>query len=217
MGLPIMSNANQPQMRNMTKKGVFIVIEGLDGSGKTTQSKILANKLSENHKVLCTAEPSHGKVGTFIRNECLYEEKRLPTEVEALLFAADRVEHLQTELAPALSEGKIVICDRYIYSSLAYQGSAGLSLDWIKTINARALEPDFALYIDVPPERVLERLQRKKSVMETLETQRKVREIYLKYVEKGELIRIDGDKNKDAVAQELFFKVLSMLKKANFN
>jgi dTMP kinase len=212
-----MSNANQPQMRNMTKKGFFIVIEGLDGSGKTTQSKILANKLSEDHKVLCTAEPSHGKVGTFIRNDCLYEEKRLPTEVEALLFAADRVEHLQTELTPALSEGKIVICDRYIYSSLAYQGSAGLSLDWIKTINARALEPDFALYIDVPPERVLERLQRKKSVMETLETQRKVREIYLKYVEKGELIRIDGDKNKDAVAQELFLKVLSLLKKANFN
>jgi dTMP kinase len=201
----------------MTKKGVFIVIEGLDGSGKTTQSKILANKLSENHKVLCTAEPSHGKVGTFIRNGCLYEEKRLPTEVEALLFAADRVEHLQTELAPALSEGKIVICDRYIYSSLAYQGSAGLSLDWIKTINARALEPDLALYIDVPPERVLERLQRKKSVMETLETQRKVREIYLKYVEKGELIRINGDKNKDAVAQELFLKVLSLLEKANFN
>jgi dTMP kinase len=204
-------------MRNMTKKGVFIVIEGLDGSGKTTQAKILAKKLSENHKVLCTAEPSHGKVGTFIRNDCLYEEKRLPTEVEALLFAADRIEHLQTELAPALSEGKIVICDRYIYSSLAYQGSAGLSLDWIKTINARALEPDFALYIDVSPERVLERLQRKKSVMETLETQKKVREIYLKYVEKGELIRIDGDNNKDAVAQELFLKVLSLLKKANFN
>ena len=217
MGLPIMSNANQPQMRNMTKKGVFIVIEGLDGSGKTTQSKILANKLSENHKVLCTAQPSHGKVGTFIRNDCLYEEKRLPIEVEALLFAADRIEHLQTELAPALSEGKIVICDRYIYSSLAYQGSAGLSLDWIKTINARALEPDFALYIDVPPERVLERLQRKKSVMETLETQKKVREIYLKYVEKGELIRIDGDKNKDSVAQEVYFMVMSLLKKANLN
>ena len=200
----------------MTKKGVFIVIEGVDGSGKTTQAKILANKLSEKHKVLYTAEPSHGKVGVFIRNDCLYEERRLPTEVEALLFAADRIEHLQNELAPALSEGKIVICDRYIYSSLAYQGSAGLSLDWIKTINARALEPDFALYIDVPPEQVLERLQRKLSVMETLETQKKVREIYLKYVEKGELIRIDGEKDKAAVAQELFLKVLSLLKKANF-
>jgi dTMP kinase len=212
-----MVNANQQKMRNMTKKGIFIVIEGLDGSGKTTQAKILAKKLSENHKVLCTAEPSQGKTGNFIRNDCLYEEKRLPTEAEALLFAADRIEHMQTELAPALSEGKIVICDRYIYSSLAYQGSAGLSLDWIKTINAHALEPDFALFIDVPPERVLERLQRKKSVMETLETQKKVREIYLKYVEKGELIIIDGNRSKDIVAEELCSKVLSLLKKANFN
>ena len=75
---------------------------------------------------------------------------------------------MQNEIAPALAEEKIVICDRYIYSSLAYQGSTGLSLDWIKTINARALEPDFSIFIDVPPERVLERLQRKKSVMETL-------------------------------------------------
>jgi dTMP kinase len=199
----------------MTKKGVFIVIEGLDGSGKTTQATLLANKLSKNHNVLSTAEPSHGKIGTFIRRDCLYEQTRLPTEAEALLFAADRIEHMQKELAPALSQGKIVICDRYVYSSLAYQGGAGLSLDWIKTINARALEPDFALYIDVSPERVLERLRRKRSVMETLETQQKVRGIYLKYVEKGELIIIDGDRIKDAVAQELYSKVLDLLKRAD--
>jgi len=198
------------------KKGVFIVIEGLDGSGKTTQASLLANRLSENHKVLFTAEPSNGKIGTFIRHDCLYEQTRLPTEAEALLFAADRIEHMQNDLVPALSQGKIVICDRYIYSSLAYQGGAGLSLDWIKTINARALEPDFALYIDVTPERVLERLLRKRSVMETLETQQKVRGIYLKYVEKGELMLIDGDKSKHAVAQELYSIVLNLLKRADF-
>ena len=140
--------------------------------------------------------PADGKIGTFIRESCLYEEKRLPTEAEALLFAADRIEHMQNEIAPALTEGKIVICDRYIYSSLAYQGSAGLSLAWIKTINARALQPDFSIFIDVSPERVLERLQRKKSVMETLEIQQKVREVYLKFVENGELIRIDGENQK---------------------
>ena len=106
-----------------------------------------------------------------------------------------------------------MICDRYIYSSLAYQGSAGLSLDWIKTINARALVTDFALYIDVSPEHVLERLHRKRSVMETLETQRKVREIYLKYVEKGELIMVDGDKLKEQVADELFLKIDYLLGK----
>lgn len=196
----------------MVKKGIFMVIEGLDGSGKTTQAVLLAEKLSKNHPVMLTAEPSRGKIGTFIRDCCLYEQTRLPTEAEALLFAADRIEHMQKELKPALNEGKLVICDRYVYSSLAYQGSAGLSLDWIKTINARALQPDFSLFLDVSPERVLERLQRKKSVMETLETQQKVREIYLKYVEKGELIRIDGDKTREVVANELFVTVAELLK-----
>ncbi len=155
----------------MGKKGVFICIEGLDGSGKTTQSKLLTARLSEKYGAVYTAEPSRGKIGAFIRDCCLYEGKRLPTEAEALLFAADRIEHMQNEIAPALAEGKIVICDRYIYSSLANQGSTGLSSDWIKTINARALQPDFSIFIDVSPERVLERLQRKKSVMETLEIQ----------------------------------------------
>ena len=196
----------------MNLKGVFIVIEGLDGSGKTTQTYLLAQKLSKNYPVNLTAEPSRGKIGTFIRQCCLYEDKRLPTEAEALLFAADRIEHLQNEIKPALDEGKIVVCDRYTYSSLAYQGSAGLSLDWIKTINARALQPDFAIFIDVPPEKVLNRLQRKKSVMETLETQQKVREVYLKYVEKGELVSINGDNPKDAVAEALYAKVLELLR-----
>jgi dTMP kinase len=194
------------------KKGIFIVIEGLDGSGKTTQAGLLAKKLSQKYNVLLTAEPSRGKIGTFIRQGCLYEEKRLQTEAEALLFAADRIEHMQKEVKPALDEGKLVICDRYVYSSLAYQGGAGLSLDWIETINARALQPDFSVFIDVDPERVLDRLKRKKSVMETIETQRKVREVYLKFVEKSELIRVDGDKPKEAVADELYAVVLGLLK-----
>ncbi len=198
----------------MGKKGIFIVIEGLDGSGKTTQAKLLAKKLEKTHNVLLTAEPSCGKTGSFIREDCLYEDKRLPTEAEALLFAADRIEHMYSEVKPALENGKLVICDRYIYSSLAYQGSGGLSLEWIKTINARALQPDFSIFIDVPPERVIERLQRKKSVMETLETQQRVREVYLKYVAKGELVRVDGDRPKEVVAEELHAKVLGLLKSA---
>jgi dTMP kinase len=198
----------------MDKKGIFIVIEGLDGSGKTTQAVLLAKKLEKYHKVLLTAEPSCGKIGTFLRESYLYEEKRLPTEAEGLLFAADRIEHMHSEVKPALDEGKIVICDRYIYSSLAYQGSAGLSLEWIKTINARALQPDFSVFIDVPPQKVIERLQRKKSVMETLETQQKVREVYLNYVKKGELVLIDGDKPKDVVSEELYVEILGYLKSA---
>ena len=196
----------------MSKKGVFICIEGLDGSGKTTQARILTERLFKSHNAVYTAEPSHGTTGTFIRECCLYEEKRLPTAAEALLFAADRVEHVENEIRPALAEGKLVICDRYIYSSLAYQGSEGLSLAWIKKINSCALQPDFAVFIDVPPECVLERLHRKKSVMETLETQRKVREVYLNFVRAGELFSIDGDKPMGEVADALFNRVQSLLR-----
>ncbi len=198
----------------MAKKGIFLVIEGLDGSGKTTQAQLLAEKLKAKYNVHLTAEPSHGKIGTFIRESCLYENQRLPTEAEALMFAADRIEHMYSEIKPALDEDKLVICDRYIYSSLAYQGNSGLSLDWIKTMNARALQPDICIFIDVPPEKVIERLQRKKSVMETLEMQQKVREVYLKYVEKGELVKVDGDKPVEQVAEDLYKTVVGLMEAA---
>ncbi|MCW4054941.1 MAG: dTMP kinase [Candidatus Bathyarchaeota archaeon] len=195
----------------MSKKGAFICIEGLDGCGKTTQAKILAKKLRKSHSAVYTAEPSHGKIGTYIRRSYLYREKRLSSVLEALLFAADRIEHLETEVLPALKEGRLVISDRYVYSSLAYQGAAGLSLEWIEKINEHALQPDFAVFIDVDPKTVIHRLKSKKSVMENLETQQKVREIYLKFVEKGNLARINGDKSKNEVAKELYVIVKKFL------
>ena len=214
MYLPIMSNAKlESKGTRMSMKGIFICIEGLDGSVKSTQAKILTEKLSKTYNVLYTAEPSQGKIGKFIRQCCLYEEKRLPTAVEALLFAADRIEHIQNLVTPALKEGKVVVSDRYVYSSLAYQGSAGLSLDWIEAINANALKPDLCIFIDVEPKVVLDRLKRKRSVMENLQTQEKVREIYLKYVEKGELVRVDGGKSKREVAEALYAEVTGFLKK----
>jgi dTMP kinase len=197
----------------MTKKGVFICIEGLDGSGKSTQAKLLTKKLNKaGFNAVYTAEPSQGKIGKFIRKR-LFEKARMPTSVEALLFAADRIEHVQNEVKPALAEGKIVVSDRYVYSSLAYQGSAGLSLDWIETVNANALKPDLCIFVDVEPAVVLERLKRKKSVMENLETQQKVREIYLKYVQRGELSLIDGGKSKSEVLDALYAQVTDFLKK----
>jgi len=197
----------------MTEKGVFICIEGLDGSGKSTQAKLLTKKLNKaGFNAVNTAEPSQAKIGKFIRKR-LFEKARMPTSVEALLFAADRIEHVQNEVKPALAEGKIVVSDRYVYSSLAYQGSAGLSLDWIETVNANALKPDLCIFVDVEPAVVLERLKRKKSVMENLETQQKVREIYLKYVQRGELSLIDGGKSKSEVLDALYAQVMDFLKK----
>ena len=196
----------------MNGRGAFICIEGLDGCGKTTQAKLLVKKLRKSHNAVYTAEPSRGKIGAFIRKRCLYGEKRLSSAVEALLFAADRLEHVENEVLPALRQGRLVVSDRYVYSSLAYQGAAGLSLEWIEKINEHALRPDFAIFIDVDPKTVMQRLKPNKSVMENLETQRKVREIYLKYVAKGELTRIDGDKPEEEVAEALSDAVLNFLK-----
>ena len=195
----------------MSKKSVFICIEGLDGCGKTTQAKLLAKKLRKSHNAVYTAEPSRGKIGTFIRERCLYGEKRLSSVIEALLFAADRIEHVENEVLPALNQGKLVISDRYLYSSLAYQGAAGLSLEWIEKINEHALKPDLAIFIDVDPKTAMRRLKLKKSVMENMETQQKVRDVYLKFVAKGELVRLDGNRAKNEVAANLLAFVLKFL------
>lgn len=195
----------------MSKQGAFICIEGLDGCGKTTQAKLLAKKLGKSHNAVYTAEPSRGKIGTYIRNSYLYGEKRLSIVLEALLFAADRIEHLENEVLPALREGHLVISDRYIYSSLAYQGAAGLSLEWIETVNVHARKPDLAVFVDVDLETVIRRLKAQKSVMENTETLQKVRDVYLKFVAKGELVGIDGNRGKTEVAEALADVVLKFL------
>jgi dTMP kinase len=197
----------------MKGKGFFICVEGLDGCGKTTQTRLLIRKLRKmGCNAVSTAEPSRGKIGKFIRKYCLHSEKRVSTVVEALLFAADRFEHVEREVIPALDEGKIVVSDRYVYSSLAYQGAAGLDLKWIEMVNEQAMRPNLAIFVDVKPETVIQRLKPKKSVMENLETQRKVREVYMKFVEKGKLVKIDGNKPKKEVADSILKVVLSFLK-----
>jgi len=198
----------------LREKGFFICIEGLDGCGKTTQAKLLVKRLKKGYNAVYTGEPSHGKIGTFIKKYCLHGKRRLTGVVEALLFAADRFEHVQNEVLPALNERKLVISDRYVYSSLAYQGATGLDLEWIKKINEHALRPDLAIFIDVDPEIVIKRLKRKKSVMENLETQRKVRDVYVKFVGNGELVKVDGNWSKSKVADEILKVVLGFLEKA---
>lgn len=197
----------------MKKKGVFICIEGLDGSGKTTQVELLSKKLEKDFDVLCTSEPSKGLIGDFIRTSYLYGKNRLSPYVEALLFAADRIEHVENEIIPALNKGKIVISDRYVFSSLAYQGSGKIDLDWIQTVNKSILLPDLAIFLDVEPEKVLSRINSKKSVMENLETQKRVREIYLKFVSDKKLILVNGDDSVINVSENLFSLVHDFLSK----
>ena len=197
----------------MKKKGIFIYIEGLDGSGKTTHAHLLVNNLQKKgFEATYTTEPSQGELGRFIRRTILEGKKRVPKVVEALLFAIDRVEHCEINVKPALAQGKIVISDRCFYSSFAYQGSTELDLEWIKEINRFAFKPDLVLYIDVPPETVLKRIKRKKSVMEKLETQRRVHEVYVRFINNGEIKPIDGDNTKAVVEKRITKFVLEFLK-----
>jgi dTMP kinase len=199
----------------MVSRGVFICIEGLDGCGKTTQAKLLVNELRKSRDALYTAEPSDGRIGGFIKKHYLNGDKRGSGIVETLLFAADRFEHVENIVLPALEKGRIVVSDRYVYSSLAYQGATGLHLEWIKKANEHAIRPDLAIFIDVKPETVVQRLKPKKSVMENLETQRKVREVYIRFVEKDELVLVDGNRPQNEVAEGVAAVVQSFLNKSS--
>ncbi len=196
----------------MVKKGVLICLEGLDGSGKTTHSKLLVERLRKlGLTARYTREPSDGEIGRLIRRTILKRNERTRIAIEALLFAADRLDHIQKEIAPSLARGEIVVSDRYVYSSLAYQGGAGLDIGWVEELNRFALKPDLALYIDVKPEEAIKRLVRERSVMENLETQRRVREIYLQIVKEGKMVYVDGDRSMREVSHDILGVVKKFL------
>jgi dTMP kinase len=198
----------------MSKRGVFICIEGIDASGKTTHARRLVKNLRlKGFDAVYTTEPTSEEIGKFIRTHILRSHERAPSVREALLFAVDRIEHVENMIKPSLQEGKIVISDRYIYSSLAYQGAAELDLGWIEEINKFAILPDLAIYIDIPAEIVFKRLRREKSVMENFQTQRKVREVYLKLVADGKLMLINGDRPGSEVEKDILATVLRFIEK----
>jgi len=196
----------------MARRGVFIVFEGIDGSGKSTHIKALTDELrGRGYSVLTTSEPSRDRIGNFIRRYAERNDHRLTPETEALLFAADRFEHVMTIIEPALKRGRIVISDRYLYSSLAYQGAGGLDLDWIREMNQFAPKPDLSILLDILPEFSLQRVERRKTVFEVSDYLRKVRDIYLRLVEEGELVKVDADKPRKAVQEEVSSLVNELL------
>ena len=191
---------------------MFICVEGIDGSGKTTQAHNLVEALKkEGFEAVYTTEPSNGVFGKMLRKHILERSRRVPVVVEAVLFAVDRFDHIESEVKPLLKRGKIVVSDRYVYSSIAYQGASSLSKKWLREINNRAIKPDLSIFIDVPPEIVIGRINRQRSVMETLQTQERVREAYLKLVEEEELLVIDGASPKKEVAERIQKVVFNFL------
>ncbi|HEX6231781.1 MAG TPA: dTMP kinase [Jiangellaceae bacterium] len=137
-------------------KGVFIAIEGGDGAGKSTQARLLASRLREaGHEVVLTYEPGDTRIGPTVRRLVLdVASEGLDPRAEALLYAADRAEHVAALIRPALERGAVVITDRYIDSSIAYQGvGRGLGVAEVAAVSAFAtggLLPDLTVVLDVP-------------------------------------------------------------------
>lgn len=144
-------------------RGAFITFEGCEGSGKSTQIRLLSEKLTAiGADFIVTREPGGSDVAEQIRKIILDGKNvAMCDECEALLYAAARIQHLKEIVEPALAAGKLVICDRYIDSSLAYQGAArGLGEKYIEDINAVALDcypPDLTVFLNISPERAFER------------------------------------------------------------
>lgn len=143
-------------------KGLFITFEGIEGSGKTTQIKLLTERLTQSgYQALITREPGDGEIGSRIRELLLSVSSSLDALTELFLLAADRTRHVIEVITPALKKGCIVISDRYTDSSVAYQGyGRGLPLDFINKVNELAVNgiyPDLTIALDIDPNISLER------------------------------------------------------------
>ncbi|KIY23413.1 MULTISPECIES: dTMP kinase [Mesobacillus] len=206
-------------------KGIFISVEGPDGSGKTTIIQMLKEKLEkEGYEIVATREPGGIEIAEQIRQVILDPENTaMDPRTEALLYAAARRQHLTEKVKPALEKGKIVLCDRFVDSSLAYQGYArGLGIDEVYTINQFAIEsmmPKLTLYFDVAPEIGLERISKNKGRevnrldLEKLEFHQMVRQGYQLLAERfsDRIVTIDASKQLEAVYHQAEAKINELL------
>jgi len=167
-----------------TARGLFVSIEGTDGVGKTTQINLL-NEVAAQKGWLLTRNPGGSSLGLRLR-ELLLEDKNLKVcqKAELLLYMADRAQHIEEVILPAISEGLVVICDRFIDSTVAYQGyGRGIDLNFIHGLNdevTEGLKPDLTILLDIDPQTALQRAQSKdKMEGEGLLFQQKVRQGFL--------------------------------------
>lgn len=202
-----------------TRKNLFIAFEGIDGSGKSTQVKLLADNLKNaGHKVYTTSEPTEGPIGSLIRN--IFNHKmEADHRVIAGLFVADRLDHLLNKtngILKKLEEGYTVITDRYYFSSYAYHGTH-MSMDWVieaNSLSADLLRPDLNIYIDIPPEVSMKRLSSGRSSMELYETDENLKNVRDKYAAAFEQLKFkenifitDGNRSPEIIAADIWNEI----------
>lgn len=170
--------------------GLFVCFEGIDGSGKTTQARLIVERLCTlGYDAVYTTEPTKwSEPGKKLRAS-FFAPERLPVKDEFRLFLEDRLFHVKSEVIPLLRAGKIVVTDRYYFSSVAYQGSRGLDWKYILEENMKfAIKPNLVFLLDLPVEEALERIASERTegvnTFEKEESLRKVKEIYLLLAEK---------------------------------
>jgi dTMP kinase len=198
--------------RTRVHPGVLVVLEGVEGSGKSTQARRLARSLeSSGCVVVLTHEPGSTELGKKIRKILLDSGSRLADEAELFLYLADRAQHVEEVIIPALEEGSIVICDRFSPSTIAYQGAGrGLGTELVAELcstAARGIEPNLVVILDLAPDAGLRRLSRTVDRMESepMEFHERVRGAYLELARQDphRYVVIDASLPPDEVAREV--------------
>lgn len=209
----------------MTKKGLFIVFEGIDGAGTTTQANLLQKWMTqEGHACFTTCEPSDGPIGSLARQIVKKrvvsrtqkgEEAQFDADTLAMLFAADRLDHTKSFINPLTAAGKHVICDRYVVSSLAYQGHRS-GYDWVKRLNDRIARPDITFFLRVRPEVAVARMEASRPSRDMFEHLSSLRDVAAAYdwavqADTYGLITINGEQSEENVHADIIAQIDGML------
>jgi dTMP kinase len=202
-------------MNPQHRRGLLVVLEGIDGSGKTTQARLLLRRLRyRGHEAVFFREPTRGRWGRQIKRLAARADSLTPAG-ELELFVKDRRENVSKNLIPALEAGKVVVLDRYYFSTIAYQGAKGIDPLEIRRMNeAFAVKPDLVIILDVEAEAGLGRIRGRRTRDELFEREGylvRVGEIFRSFKGPG-FVHIDGSGDRRAIAQAIWAEVAPLLK-----
>jgi dTMP kinase len=219
MAIFLSENFLPVSLKIIMKRNFFIAFEGLDGSGKSTQVKLLAEKLKEKGlKIYTTAEPTNSRIGLMIKD--IFKHKiEADHRTIAALYAADRLDHLTNKtdgILKKMEEGYHVITDRYYFSSYAYHG-VHMDMDWViqaNSLSADLLRPDLNIYIDSSPEISMKRLNKGRNSIELYESIENLKNVREKYFEAFEILKerekvivINGDRYPEEISRDIWKEV----------